>query len=64
MVMLSSLLLMVNLYLKGTRCLGLDELVFKKRLMKCTWLRDILKEEYNDRYKYNSKLHGFPFVAN
>ena len=60
----------INEQVKGTHCLGSDELVFKKRLkpfvMKCIGLygwKDVLKVEYNGSHIFASKLRGFSFTA-
>ena len=46
---------------KGTHCLGSDELVSKKRL-KPFVIKRVLKVEYNDPHKLASKLRGYTFA--
>ena len=56
------------MFLKGTHCLGSDELVYKKAFitvcykMHIGW-KDNLKVEYNDPHKFAAKLRGFPFTV-
>ena len=48
---------------KGEKCLGSDELVYKKRFVTVCYeihgLKDVLKVEYNDPHKLASQLFAW-----
>ncbi len=57
----------VTLLLKGTRCLGMGNLGYKKRLkvfdIRLLGWKHVLKVEYDGPHKFSSKLtRGFPFT--